>query len=88
MLDDGPAVPAAVALLRGGTGGSRLRLTFTEGRKHEVKRYCEALGHPRRAPAPDRLRPARAGTLRVGRWRPLTPSEVGARCARVAASAR
>src|SRR5438445_8837617 len=25
---------------------SRLRLTFTEGRKHEVKRYCQALGHP------------------------------------------
>src|SRR5213592_3208126 len=46
VLDDGPAKPLAVELVRAGVDGSRLRLTFAEGRKHEVKRYCEALGHP------------------------------------------
>src|SRR5207245_10460939 len=45
VLDDGPAKPVAVELVRSSAGRSRLRLTFTEGRKHEVKRYCEALGH-------------------------------------------
>ncbi len=44
-LDDGWARPAAVEIARAGAGTTLLRLTFTEGRKHEVKRYCEALGH-------------------------------------------
>src|SRR5262245_42507408 len=77
-LEDGPAVPAAVMLLRSLPGGSRLRLTFTEGRKHEVKRYCLALGH-----RVVRLRriafgPVTLGDLPVGRWRTLTPREVAA----------
>src|SRR5437667_9985679 len=46
VLDDGPATPVAVELVRARADASRLRLTFTEGRKHEVKRYCQALGHP------------------------------------------
>src|SRR5262245_34492329 len=39
QLDDGAATPLAAALLRSGAGSSIVRLTFTEGRKHEVKRY-------------------------------------------------
>ena len=76
-LDDGPAVPTAVELLgRGETTSTRLTLTFTEGRKHEVKRFCEALGH-----RVIRLRrvafgPIALGQLRPGQWRTLTPREV------------
>ena len=76
-LDDGPAVPANVELLgRGDNATTRLALTFTEGRKHEVKRFCEALGH-----RVVRLRrvafgPIALGDLRPGQWRPLTPREV------------
>lgn len=78
VLEDGRAVPAAVGLIATGERTSRLRLTFTEGRKHEVKRYCEALGH-----RVVRLRrvafgPLELGDLRPGRWRPLTRREVGA----------
>lgn len=77
-LDDGPARPAAVALVRAAAGRSTLRLTFTEGRTHEVKRYCEALGHP-----VVRLRRVAFGPLRVtglapGACRPLTRAEVAA----------
>jgi len=85
MLDDGPAVPAGVELLRSGPDRSRLRLTFTEGRKHEVKRYCEALGHRVVALRRIAFGPLALGTLRVGAWRPLTPAEI-ARLRRVAAS--
>ena len=90
-LEDGPAVPRAVERLgrvraplgrvraplgRGERGTTRLTLTFTEGRKHEVKRYCEALGH-----RVVRLRrvafgPIALGRLRPGEWRPLTAREV------------
>jgi 23S rRNA pseudouridine2605 synthase len=86
MLDDGPAVPAEVELIRGGQDRSRLRLTFTEGRKHEVKRYCDALGHRVLGLRRIAFGPLALGTLRVGAWRPLTPSEV-TRLRRVAALA-
>jgi 23S rRNA pseudouridine2605 synthase len=77
-LEDGPAVPTAVVLLRGGPDGSRLRLTFTEGRKHEVKRYCQALGHPVVRLRRIAFGPVTLGDLPVGRWRALTPREVTA----------
>src|SRR4051794_39923939 len=41
-LDDGPTAPARVRRL----GPSRLELALHEGRKHQVKRMCEAVGHP------------------------------------------
>lgn len=86
ILDDGPAVPAEVELVRGGQDRSRLRLTFTEGRKHEVKRYCQALGHRVLGLRRIAFGPLALGTLRVGAWRALTPSEI-ARLRRVAAVA-
>jgi len=78
MLEDGPAVPAAVSLERQGPAFSLVRLTFTEGRKHEVKRYCAALGHP-----VERLRrvafgPLTLAGLPVGASRELTEGEVRA----------
>jgi 23S rRNA pseudouridine2605 synthase len=41
-LDDGPTAPARVRRL----GRGRIELTLHEGRKHQVKRMCEAVGHP------------------------------------------
>ena len=75
-LRDGAATPVAVELRRSAPERSRLHLTFAEGRKHEVKRYCEALGHP-----VIRLRrvgfgPLRLDGLAVGAWRDLTRNEI------------
>jgi pseudouridine synthase len=77
-LDDGPAVPAAVELVRTGAAASLLRLTFTEGRKHEVKRYCEALGHRVRRLRRVAFGPLRLGGLPPGACRPLAPGELSA----------
>ena len=72
-LDDGHrTAPAQVRRL----GPSRLELTLHEGRNRQVKRMCEAVGHPVR-----RLhRPRYAGLtldgLAPGEWRELTPGEV------------
>ena len=77
-LADGPAKPAEVELVSSGRRGSVLRLTFTEGRKHEVKRYCEALGHRVLALRRVAFGPLRLGALRPGDARSLTPHEVRA----------
>jgi 23S rRNA pseudouridine2605 synthase len=73
-LDDGPTAPAGVRRL----GPSRLELTLHEGRKHQVKRMCEAIGHPVR----HLHRRTYAGLTREGvepgAWRELTQDEVAA----------
>jgi 23S rRNA pseudouridine2605 synthase len=71
-LDDGRTAPAEARRL----AASKLELTLHEGRKHQVKRMCDAVGHPVR-----RLhRSAYAGLtlegLEPGAWRELEPSEV------------
>jgi 23S rRNA pseudouridine2605 synthase len=71
-LDDGPTASAGALRL----GPSRIELTIHEGRNRQVKRMCEAVGHPVL-----RLhRAAYAGLtlegLEPGRWRELEPSEV------------
>ena len=78
ILEDGRAVPLAVELVRAGQEASLLRLTFTEGRKHEVKRYCEALGHRVRRLRRIAFGPIRLGDLPRGAARPLTAREVAA----------
>jgi 23S rRNA pseudouridine2605 synthase len=75
-LADGPAVPAAMRLLRRGHDTSWISLTFTEGRNREVKRYCQALGHPLVRLRRVEFGPLRLGSLAPGRSRPLTRHEV------------
>ena len=78
MLEDGPATPSDVELLRAGGDTTVLRLTFTEGRKHEVKRFCEALGYPIRRLRRVAFGPITLGELPRGAHRPLTPRELAA----------
>ena len=77
-LDDGPAVPAAVEILHAGGATTAVRLTFTEGRKHEVKRYCEALGHPVQRLRRVAFGPIALGDLPRGAYRELTSRELAA----------
>jgi len=75
-LDDGLARPSAVKITRRGARSTVLCLTFTEGRKHEVKRYCEALGHPVTRLRRIAFGPLTLGDLRPGQTRPLTTREI------------
>jgi 23S rRNA pseudouridine2605 synthase len=70
-LDDGPTAPAAARLL----GPSRVELAIHEGRKHQVKRMLEAVGHPVRRLHRSRYAGLDLGGLAPGRWRDLTDSE-------------
>jgi 23S rRNA pseudouridine2605 synthase len=71
-LEDGPTAPAQVRKL----AADRLELTIHEGRKHQVKRMCEAVGHPVRELQRVAFGPLRLGGLEPGEHRRLTPAEV------------
>ena len=73
-LDDGPTAPAKVSLL----GPSVLRITIHEGRNRQVRRMCEAVGHPVVRLVRTRVGPISDRRLPPGRWRALTPAEVHA----------
>jgi 23S rRNA pseudouridine2605 synthase len=78
VLEDGPSAPAKVRVLRHGKRASRLELTLHEGRKHQVKRMCEAVGHPVRQLHRSRYADLDLRGLEPGEWRELTSDEVAA----------
>lgn len=64
-LEDGPAQPAEVRILEAGGAESELEITIREGRKRQVRRMCDAVGHRVLA-----LRRVRIGSLELGGLRP------------------
>jgi 23S rRNA pseudouridine2605 synthase len=71
-LDDGRTAPAHVRLL----GPHELELTIHEGRKRQVRRMCEAVGHRVVELRRVAFGPLRLGDLGAGRHRRLTAAEV------------
>jgi pseudouridine synthase len=73
-LDDGVTAPARVRRLRADT----LEITIHEGRKRQVRRMCEHVGHPVRHLERVAFGPLTLGALKPGGYRRLTPAEVRA----------
>jgi 23S rRNA pseudouridine2605 synthase len=73
-LDDGRTAPAAVRRL----GPSRVELTLHEGRKRQVRRMCETVGHPVLSLHRNRYASLGLEGLEPGEWRELTADEVKA----------
>jgi 23S rRNA pseudouridine2605 synthase len=73
-LDDGRTAPARVRRLRPDV----LELTIHEGRKRQVRRMCEAVGHPVLALRRVQFGPLGLGDLEVGAHRRLRRAEVDA----------
>jgi 23S rRNA pseudouridine2605 synthase len=78
-LDDGRTAPAGVRRL----APAKLELTLHEGRKHQVKRMCEAVGHPVRRLHRSLYSGLSLEGLGPGDWRELTGAEVEALRSRV-----
>jgi 23S rRNA pseudouridine2605 synthase len=72
LLDDGVTAPAEVGVLAPGV----LRLVIHEGRNRQVRRMCQAVGHPVRRLVRTRIGPVRDTSLAPGRWRHLSAAEV------------
>jgi 23S rRNA pseudouridine2605 synthase len=82
-LEDGRARVHAVELLAASTdltegSDARLVVVMREGRKREVRRLMDAVGHPVRRLVRERLGPVALGELPAGEWRELTAAEVEA----------
>jgi len=71
-LDDGVTAPAQVTQVTDGV----LKIVIHEGRNRQVRRMCEAVGHPVQRLVRTRIGPLTDRKLKPGAWRPLTPDEV------------
>jgi 23S rRNA pseudouridine2605 synthase len=71
-LDDGPTAPAKVAGLDRGV----IRLTIHEGRNRQVRRMCDAVGHPVVRLVRTRIGPITDDRLKPGSSRRLSDDEV------------
>ncbi len=74
-LHDGFTWPAEVNVLRQEGNGTWLRFVIHEGRKRQLRRMCEAVGHPVRRLIRVRMGPLTLGNLAPGQSRSLTEEE-------------
>ncbi|HEY5025262.1 MAG TPA: pseudouridine synthase [Acidimicrobiales bacterium] len=73
-LDDGKTAPATVGVVAPGV----IRMVIHEGRNRQIRRMCDAVGHPVRRLVRTRIGPVSDPHLKPGTWRALDPSEVRA----------
>ena len=77
-LDDGLTAPASVRVVQRHHGNAMIELGLHEGRNRQVRRMCDAIGHPVVRLVRTRIGPVRDDRLRPGSWRALRPPEVRA----------
>ena len=77
-LDDGKTAPAHVRIVHKLPTKTWLEVSVHEGRKHLVRRMCEAVGHPADKLVRVRFGPLGLGRLAPGAWRDLTRGELAA----------
>jgi len=75
-LEDGPARATKAEVIRPDRWGAVVALVLQEGRKREVRRLLEAVGHPVMRLVRVRFGPIRLGSLPAGQWRELTDPEI------------
>ncbi|MGH9296680.1 MAG: pseudouridine synthase [Acidimicrobiales bacterium] len=71
-LEDGVTSPARIASVSPGV----LRIVIHEGRNRQVRRMCEAVGHPVVRLVRVRIGPLSDRRLKPGQWRELEQSEI------------
>jgi 23S rRNA pseudouridine2605 synthase len=78
MLEDGMTAPGQAKLIKTAPKGNKslLELIIHEGRNRQVRRMCEAIGHPVLTLERVRLGFLSLEGLRPGEYRPLTSAEV------------
>jgi 23S rRNA pseudouridine2605 synthase len=75
-LPDGVATVNRIRIIEALPTKSWVEIVLKEGRWREVRRLCDAVGHPVEKLCRVRLGPVRLGTLQPGIWRECTPREL------------
>jgi len=75
-LDGRKTRPAKIKVLRRTKAMTYLQIVLREGRKRQIRRIANMLGHPVRQLVRQRIGPLELGRLKPGEWRYLTPAEV------------
>ena len=75
-LEDGITAPAELIVMEDDQKATWLSLTLREGRKHQVKRMCAAVGHPVLRLRRTKVGPIELDNLRPGEIRRLKSREV------------
>lgn len=77
-LEDGPARALRARLVAETGSEALIEVVMGEGRKREVRRLFEAVGHPVTRLVRTAVGPVRDPDLKPGAWRPLTVGEIRA----------
>ncbi|RJQ54375.1 MAG: rRNA pseudouridine synthase [Actinobacteria bacterium] len=78
MLEDGPTAPAEVTVLKERGDSTLLSIGIREGKKREIRRMCQKIGHPVIRLKRTAFGPVKLGRLAEGSARPLSEEEVAA----------
>lgn len=76
FLEDGKTAPAKVRILKKGKNFAVLEIIIHEGRKRQVRRMCESIGHPVLTLKRTRIGNLTLRGLAPGGWRYMTEEEV------------
>ena len=75
-LEDGMTLPARVRFVRQAENNSWIEITITEGKKRQVRRMVEAVGHPASKLRRISVNGVKLSGLKIGELRPLTEKEL------------
>jgi len=75
-LPDGETLPARVKVLKTVEKNAWLEVAIKEGRNRQIRRMCDAIGHPVLKLKRVAVGPVRLGEMRPGEWRFLSQKEI------------
>jgi pseudouridine synthase len=77
-LDGSMTLPAKIEVVRRQKAFTQLQITLREGRKRQIRRMANMLGHGVKELVRENIGPLTLGNLKSGQWRHLRPDEVAA----------
>jgi pseudouridine synthase len=76
VIEGRRTAPADITLVGEHRGSARLRVAIREGRNRQIRKMCDAIGHPVERLTRIAIGPIRDARLKPGQWRDLTDQEV------------
>ncbi len=75
-LEEGKTLPAEIKVVRVAESNTWLQVGIREGKYRQIRRMCEAVGHPVLKLKRVSIGPIRLGEMKAGEWRFLSQKEI------------